>query len=806
MHHIVARRVQFGTALVQSMDGITASQWTCRAPARDTEKANSYQSFVTIRNMTSGAIDSRQPRSSPVTLHTRIGVVSDLGVKVQWRFRFMGPGVQVTPATDILWIDTGGKCTHGVIDHHGANQATTCAAKLVIDHADLVHEHLVAPWIIAARSTAVRDQQWSPTLVTHFSPDFDAIAASLLAIELVEHGGMPLWGPALSDYALEVDQGRTSCRKKSATQVEPDLHMLILMISNLKPNDASVLWKIVRESPILGRFGYESSENVGEHVAVLLSGIALMHEACHRAYSGWTRLESFARRVCAVVDDMADAPAWFRNAVKLLHDEVNVDFCTFIDNDQPNIVECEVRLPQVSGGARLSCAAIVVNQPHSKCDKYFIRALGKSGRRTEFTVIAKEQPKEVDGIPRHRTIVSVDPGYALAEGLEPVNLAGLGVTIERAEQRARKDKKNSDSKRRGPARFLEIPGISDPWYDGRDHEFTIIDGPRDPSVLSASEIAELAKQPFWEPAMDGAKHWTRQVADVMMSEDLPFGAGMSIAGARLAVAVSSHAELSFNIVTGAVDHSWGDRAIRVAIASICGDDYKTIALPAMSIHCGARGAVVDAQRSDAKSPGVSAIDPRTQSVCAAIDEEWQRVQRLVMVGSNAARGGKLAPLKRVLLHLSQDPRAQSQRSSTGASPSHLALRETCWKVFHTHRLIESTSRMLDQRDEIEQRAVAAAINWTVVTLAVVGAIQTIVAVADYQLQGLGASQMGTVIDGIASWGGMAVFLSVLLGLSVAWIRYRSISRSGWGDCRDSWRLSSCVGACRSFVRRMIHGQ
>ena len=43
MHHIVARRVQFGTALVQSMDGITASQWTCRALARDAGKANSYQ-------------------------------------------------------------------------------------------------------------------------------------------------------------------------------------------------------------------------------------------------------------------------------------------------------------------------------------------------------------------------------------------------------------------------------------------------------------------------------------------------------------------------------------------------------------------------------------------------------------------------------------------------------------------------------------------------------------------------------------------------------------------------------------------
>lgn len=44
MRHIVARCVKFGTALVNSMDGITASQWICRARDRDARKANSYQS------------------------------------------------------------------------------------------------------------------------------------------------------------------------------------------------------------------------------------------------------------------------------------------------------------------------------------------------------------------------------------------------------------------------------------------------------------------------------------------------------------------------------------------------------------------------------------------------------------------------------------------------------------------------------------------------------------------------------------------------------------------------------------------
>ena len=43
MSHNVARRVQFDTAVAQSTYGMTVSQWTCRALARDAKKANSYQ-------------------------------------------------------------------------------------------------------------------------------------------------------------------------------------------------------------------------------------------------------------------------------------------------------------------------------------------------------------------------------------------------------------------------------------------------------------------------------------------------------------------------------------------------------------------------------------------------------------------------------------------------------------------------------------------------------------------------------------------------------------------------------------------
>jgi len=41
----VARHLQFGTAVVHPTLGNAASQWICRAPARDTGKANSDQYY-----------------------------------------------------------------------------------------------------------------------------------------------------------------------------------------------------------------------------------------------------------------------------------------------------------------------------------------------------------------------------------------------------------------------------------------------------------------------------------------------------------------------------------------------------------------------------------------------------------------------------------------------------------------------------------------------------------------------------------------------------------------------------------------
>lgn len=91
----------------------------------------------------------------------------------------------------------------------------------------------------------------------------------------------------------------------------------------------------------------------------------------------------------------------------------------------------------------------------------------------------------------HQHIVSTDP-------VAGVSLQGLGALLEAAEKAFEADptrcRKNGDGAH--TERERETPGrhgygVADPWYDGRGHDFTIIDNPAAGSVLSASEVEEI---------------------------------------------------------------------------------------------------------------------------------------------------------------------------------------------------------------------------------------------------------------------------------------------------------------------------
>lgn len=106
-------------------------------------------------------------------------------------WRFLDYGTLVEPAQGVLVLDVGRLLVPGVLDHHQEDGEAECAASLVVSHPTLVLDHL-------------RGRE-EVTLVTHKSPDFDAVAASYLSLRLLEEGKVTLGMRKLGGYAKIVD-------------------------------------------------------------------------------------------------------------------------------------------------------------------------------------------------------------------------------------------------------------------------------------------------------------------------------------------------------------------------------------------------------------------------------------------------------------------------------------------------------------------------------------------------------------------------------------------------------------------------
>ena len=641
------------------------------------------------------------------------------------------------------------------------------------DRPDLVHEHLVGPWLTECRRRSLDGVEWAPTLVSHRNPDFDAIAAALLAVEIVEHGGLERWGSNLANYAFDVDQGFTVCQRSAhPDDVRPQLHMLILILTNFdrwpEPDSKTQFRSAVQSSEFFIRLAGESSDKLPPDALVLCAGMALMREWCSR--------EGVDIRGDAAQfgDEIQD---WFRTALSVLSSVLSDDYQLFLRKDLPLLEDLDLELPTIDGGTRISVGGLAHKPLACLCDKYYIRAFFRDGN-VELTVL----PKPVRPGTRHRTIVAIQPDVAARHGKCPVSLVGLGAALERAEQAQRKQQSppgiDLDAQRHGKPRYTEFPGIGDPWYDGRDHGYSIIDSPRDGSVLDVNSVVEILRSPFWIPPLTNGKAWdcprNRETLDHALGDrakatvkDLP----------RLVPATRVRGIGAFRIALGKVDRAWGELLVSRSIDALCGPHAERSVGPGWRVYCGELGALVDV-KFGALGPNEVGEHP----ICKVIAEEWQTVLVIRAIGAKLAedpriRSGRLTELKQELLTSACDPRSMKHSQTTtrqGSPDDFLAVRSLCREVFGTPQLIGSVGAALEQADEILQRAHATMLNWVVVTLAVVSAIQTIVAIADYRSAKRSWDSATWLISFMnsADW---IVWATLVVGLLVAGWRYRSVA-------------------------------
>ena len=130
-----------------------------------------------------------------------------LGLNISWRFEFSHNTSRREPVPNQVCVDFGQQRCPGVIDHHQGTGESSCAAKELINHPELIRDHLLGPWLKDG-SLIPNPPVITWALLTHANPDWDAVLASYIAVRIAEDGVVVESIRNLVPEALAWDQGR----------------------------------------------------------------------------------------------------------------------------------------------------------------------------------------------------------------------------------------------------------------------------------------------------------------------------------------------------------------------------------------------------------------------------------------------------------------------------------------------------------------------------------------------------------------------------------------------------------------------
>jgi len=400
---------------------------------------------------------------------------AELGIQVDWQFEFVGHGKVLSSRPDTVALDVGNRLEPGVLDQHHDRNLAPSTSRLILEHPDLVYDHLMSPWLRRADDgVALEGKVWSPVITTHRAPDFDGVVSALLVRELVEKGRLPAWGENLSRFAADVDQGRWTFSAE-----EPDRCKSV----------ALAFYAI--ENEVLGRYIDDAERmqiglSLVEWEAAHLSGkkARLTPEDWHGEHcGGWaSSSEDAGKIVGALVDDLA---VFEKEKASGLFEERSA------------------QVPVAGTGAQKTMtvkATIAAKRSDSFLLKYWVRGSG-----CPMLICPSELSPNAHLVPSSarervpRVILSLDPNHRDEEGRRP-SLDGLGHSLELEECKVRQAA--GTETRSGTPRYQNVTN-DDPWYDGRGHEFGIVDSPRTGTAIPYPQIVALAM---------GGRFWQRTVS------------------------------------------------------------------------------------------------------------------------------------------------------------------------------------------------------------------------------------------------------------------------------------------------------
>lgn len=371
-------------------------------------------------------------------------------------FEFAPYGTSAPPALEgggRVYLDVGGDRRVGVLDHHQFLLFQGSATRMVVRYPRLV------------RDAVCKDGDKTLTIVVHRNPDLDAVASATLAIECLEHD-LEDAAERLAAYVDLVDSGRRGAQVDNPMSLYSAYAQVLQNLSEQQWDDTDE-----------GR--------VQRWTAAMEKGVRLVRYVLGQSEIHGLPIEAIDAFACPGCLGRRD------------RDYVRQD----LDRYEAKLVDpaCHprqvpLRLPRPFEGTDEVDALLVRNvQGNAVPDRVMFF---KDWARTD-----RKRSPERGGFPllsiyedggdgsRAQCWISLRPD-------DGVHLKDLGRRLEEAEVRARMQRGEGDTRWNDPESGLRRqvrPGFDnpDPWYDGRGHDYKILQTPNDGTVLTADEVEAI---------------------------------------------------------------------------------------------------------------------------------------------------------------------------------------------------------------------------------------------------------------------------------------------------------------------------
>lgn len=383
----------------------------------------------------------------------------------KFKIEFLATGSKLDgkPPKNTIYLDVGSKLDTGIIDHHHLHMNKCrdkfdelCACGILVKHRHLVTENIT-------------ENIETVTIYVHKQPDFDCFASVYLTKYLIMNGKFPLNYEKLVKYATNIDVGNMS------------------MFEGDYRTPFAIACAISEVAKINSNYSDEVVMNKGLELIDYIFLRLEENELLDIEDKGF------------ILDDNK-----FNEEIELLH----IDIGKYIE-DKKKCEKFTIKLESKKESSRLIevDGIIFLEESSSILHKYWARgdkeaSLGKGYTLTIIQSGKFEKKKEKEplykyikekGLNLTRTIISV-PEY------EDVCLKKLGAILEILEiEKEREVFENQNQinswRSRGKRRYDEEWCVNeDPWYDGRGHNYTIVDSPGVNSLLSILEVYSAVKK------------------------------------------------------------------------------------------------------------------------------------------------------------------------------------------------------------------------------------------------------------------------------------------------------------------------